>query len=479
MKKISFLICGLAAVCFMFSSCKSKEKPIDDTLPNGFYVSEAGANLVADNAMDQGKNEADNQVERAGMYEKYIVLEAGKTYEFINKKGEAFDHFGSALEFGDSLIITDNHEIAGYKGSLTANTTFKVNETALCHIVLDFDEDGKLADVGGPQCIIVPVEWGISGAMNGWGYTAGVKNGNKFEWKDVTVESVGAFKFKHNDAWKINLDIANLVKANTNLGQDCEVGGADIAIERAIYNITLEFVGPKATTAESYKYSVEKIKDLPEVDPTQYVYSFIGTVNGNWDADTDLELISNSNNHLVYQAEVTLAAGEFKIRRDHDWTRSFGFGDMTIDGADVSDNGGNVMLAADYNGTATFEFDWNGSTEENVKLTFGALVPVDYVDGYFYVNCAGLITTPNIYSWSDAKGNLFGGWPGAALTEKDGDLYKIAYHAVKGAEYKAIINGEEGQTVDSDPLVLTGQDALVTVGAKGDDGKFAITFANK
>ena len=373
MKKFGILAAALVAA-FTFTSCEEKPNGPDlNALPNGFYVSEAGVDLIEVNAMDQGINEVD-QTARTGMYEKYIVLEKGKKYEFVNKKGANADKYGAALEYGDSLIVTDNHEVAGYKGSLAANTTVEVTETGLYHIVLDFNEDGNLSDVGGAQCIIVPVVWGVRGAMNGWGFTAGEKAADSYKWEwNCTIETAGAFKFAHSDAWKINLDIANLVKANTNLGQDCLPGGADIALERAEYKITLEFVGPAATTQDSYKCTVEKTGELPVLDPATFVYSFIGSVKGNWDTDIDLAYVSKEGDHYVFEAKnLDFAAGEFKIRFGHDWAKSFGAEHMTITGAEVSGTEGNITLVNPFKGSAKFEFDWDGSAEKNIKLTFVA-----------------------------------------------------------------------------------------------------------
>lgn len=373
MKKFCILAAALVAA-FTFTSCDEKKGngPDLNSLPNGFYVSEAGVDLIEANAMDQGINEVD-QTARTGMYEKYIVLEAGKKYEFVNKKGAEADKYGAALEYGEELIVTDNVNVPGYKGSLAANTTVEVTETGLYHIVLDFNEDGNLSDVGGAQCIIVPVKWGVRGAMNGWGFTEGEKTAdNTWEW-NCTIETAGAFKFAHSNAWKINLDIANLVKANTNLGADCLPGGADIPLERAEYKITLEFVGPAATTQESYKCTVEKTGELEVLDPTTFVYSFIGTVNGNWDTDTDFAYVSKEGDHYVFEAKgLDFAAGEFKIRFGHDWAKNFGYGSMTINGIDVADNGGNIVTSAAFKGSAKFEFDWDGSAEKNVVLTFTA-----------------------------------------------------------------------------------------------------------
>ena len=301
-------------------------------------------------------------------------FEAGKKYEFVNKKGADADKYGAALEYGEELIVTDNVNVPGYKGSLAENASVEVTETGLYHIVLDFNEDEALNDVGGAQCIIVPVVWGVRGAMNGWGFTAGEKAADSYKWEwNCTIETAGAFKFAHSNAWKINLDIANLVKANTNLGQDCLPGGADIALDRAEYKITLEFVGPAATTQDAYKCTVEKTGELEVLDPSTFVYSFIGTVNGNWDTDTDFAYVSNEGDHYVFEAKgLDFAAGEFKIRFGHDWAKNFGYGSMTINGIDVADNGGNIVTSAAFKGSAKFEFDWDGSAEKNIKLTFVA-----------------------------------------------------------------------------------------------------------
>ena len=374
MKKFGIFVAALVAAV-TFTSCNGNETngPDLDALPNGFYVSEVGVDLIEANAMDQGINEVD-QTARTGMYEKYIVLEAGKKYEFVNKKGAAADKYGAALEYGEELIVTDNVNVPGFKGSLAENASVEVAETGLYHIVLDFNEDEALNDVGGAQCIIVPVKWGVRGAMNGWGFTEGEKAADSYKWEwACTIETAGAFKFAHSNAWKINLDIANLVKANTNLGADCLPGGADIPLERAEYKITLEFVGPAATTQESYKCTVEKTGELEVLDPTTFVYSFIGTVNGNWDTDTDFAYVSKEGDHYVFEAKgLDFAAGEFKIRFGHDWAKNFGYGSMTINGIDVADNGGNIVTSAAFKGSAKFEFDWDGSAEKNVVLTFTA-----------------------------------------------------------------------------------------------------------
>ena len=338
---------------------------------DGCYLVEKGADTAPEYAMDKGLNEAD-QMYRIGMYEKYMVLEAGKAYEFIYRNKSNVYSYGASLEYGEELIATDNTEIAGYKGSLTGNTSFKVNQTRLYHIVLDLNEDGLLSDVGGAQCIIVPCLWGIRGSMNDWGYTEGTQTGNKFEWKDVHIDYYCEFKFAYGNAWRINLDIANTVKANTNLGVDGIRGGENISInETGIYDITLEYTGLAQTVQESFKYTIERTGDLPPVYPETFVYSLIGTINGNWETDTDFRFVNKDNNHYVFEAtDLTFDAGEFKIRKDHDWKHSWGINNMTISGVGVSGND-KVTLLSPFNGSVRFEYDWaeNGG-ETNVQLTF-------------------------------------------------------------------------------------------------------------
>ncbi len=332
MKKFSIFAVAMAAVAMTFTACNNEDKKGDvdfDQLPNGFYVSVAGEDLVAANAMDQGTNEVD-QTARTGMYEKYVILEANKEYEFVNKKGNNADRYGvPELAYGDSLIVTENHNVAGYKGSLGANTTIKVKETALYHIVLDFDEDGKLADVGGAQCIIVPVEWGVRGGMNSWGFTLGEKSeadgAITWTWKDQELAAAGEFKFAHSEAWKIVLDIANLVKANTNLGTDCVPGGDNIKVEKAgLYTITLTYKASTESSAikDSYTMTVTCTQES-SLPTTMYI---IGNDFGNWDwaADGVVEMTPVHSHAGVFWAIRHMTTDtEFKFCATKAWNGDF------------------------------------------------------------------------------------------------------------------------------------------------------------
>lgn len=330
MKKLGFFAMALVALAMTFTSCEKKNEnnPNLEALPNGFYVSLVGQELQAANAMDQGTNEVD-QSARAGMYEKYIVLEAGKEYEFVNKKGANADKYGATLEYGDSLIITDNHEVAGYKGFLAANTTVKVNKTDLYHIVLDFNEDGLLTDVGGAQCIIVPVVFGVRGGMNSWGFTAGDRTeadgAITWTWKDQELAAGGEFKFAHSDAWKIELDIAKLVKANTNLGANCVPGGDNIAVEKAgLYEITLTYKASAESSAIADNFSMNVTLTQESTMPTTMY--MIGNDFGNWDwaAEGVVELIPvHSHAGMFWTVRHMTTTTEFKFCATKAWNGDF------------------------------------------------------------------------------------------------------------------------------------------------------------
>lgn len=400
MKTVKFFAVVLAAAAVSLTACKKDDPkgPDLDALPNGFYVAEQGADLAEVNAMEQGINEADAQTARQGMYEKYIILEAGKKYEFVNKKGDVRDHYGvENLEYGDSLIATDNKDIAGYKGSLVADKTVEVTETNLYHIVLDFDEDGKLADVGGAQCIIVPVEWGIRGVMNSWGFTAATKNGNSYEFKNFECTNSGEFKWAHNNCWKINLDIANLVKANTNLGNDAavagepfaglKVGGPNFAIERAVYDLVLTYVGPAATIVESFEMKMEKVDELPILDPKTFVVGLSGDVVAcGWnDPSGDALAVLNEAECKVSDEEtkagtyvydidnvaMTVAKDGFKVRYNGGW---YGADSkiLTIEGETFGGTG-NFTISADANYRVKITAEWDGQQATSLKAVFTKL----------------------------------------------------------------------------------------------------------
>ena len=83
---------------------------------------------------------------------------------------------------------------------------------------------------------------------------------------------------------------------------------------------------------------------------------------------------------------------------------------------------------------------------------------------------AGAWENCNAYAWTD-NGELLGGWPGTALTEKEGDYYVwVAPAELCGQTINFIINNGTEQTIDLKLVVADG--ATVALTTKGEDGKW-------
>jgi hypothetical protein len=406
MKTIKFFILALMALPLVFVSCSSD----DDTkgpvtyVEDGFYVvgdatsiadlqaTDAPKGLMAAGIDENGAGDDEKkQTVRDGMYEKYVALEGGKPFSLMLKAGAQETKYGATLTLSETLAGDDEPAIQVYKGSLTENGTLQVAESGLYHIVLDLNKDGLLSD---KLILIAPVEWGVRGAMNNWGFTLLEKpTFNKttmtYTLRNATVEAAGGFKFAYGNGWKIELNAGgeHLVKANTNLGNDTKEdnlaltekvapGGGNIGIERGIYTIELKWTLAKGAIKDGYVAILTKtgdVADVPFDDAT--VYSLIGSaIDGdtNWGTDLDFTFVSNTNDHVVYQAEnAALTAGEFKVRTNHNWDLpNFGFGQITIEGTTLTNGGGNFAIAEDATfSKITFEFDW-ASQVTNAKLVF-------------------------------------------------------------------------------------------------------------
>ncbi len=278
MKKFYYLLlCAFALVAVTFTSCKDDDdKNLDNITEDGFYVvgeacpfksiSENGANA---SQMATGLNEV-TKAKRDGMYEKYIYLEKDKNFALVLKEGTVETTYGADAE-GLKAVELDGEDDQPtgtvYKGKLTENGVLKVPAEGFYHIVLDLNLTGDLDGTGGAQIVIVPVKWGVSGGMNGWGLTEGTltKISNtefKVEWKDQALAEGAEFKFK-NQGWKIQLDDAKAVKANLNLGKDAVAGGDNIPVDKGgYYDITLTFKMAAGDIAKSYTYTTTWTKEV-------------------------------------------------------------------------------------------------------------------------------------------------------------------------------------------------------------------------
>lgn len=404
MKKLGIFVMCLATAAMTLVGCKKDNGASGETpdqpviVEDGFYVigeATVATDFKAANSaielMGQGLNEVDKQF-REGMYEKYIALEGGKDFELILYKAGEETHYGAELKEGE--VETDAAPVIALKGQLAKDKKMKVEKSGFYHIILDLNLAEDLED--GAQIIVVPCEWGLRGAMNGWGYSAlQASEFNKekmtFTMKDVLVKADGEFKFAHGNCWKYVLDKQGKVKAENSLGINGTVDGAEECVEATkifgggknfkipagYYDITLTWNLTKGAVGESFVAVAKKTADY-SLDATSLVLSLIGSSieeDQNWGTDADLAYEGEAGGVYTYAvANQTLYAGEFKVRMDHEWSTSYGWNELAISGdeANIVDAGnGNIKVEATttYSKIA-FQFAVENNAIKDLKLVF-------------------------------------------------------------------------------------------------------------
>jgi hypothetical protein len=408
MKTLKFLPLWAMAMAIGFAGCKDDEptKNVDDLVEDGFYVvgdATAYADLAAEGAnktiMAVGFNEVlqqeaglsdddkiSSKCQRDGMYEKYIPLEGGKPFYLVLKAGKTETKYGASdLALSDTLRGSDEPAIQVYKGTMTENATLQVATSGLYHIVLDLNLKNDLAN---KLILIAPAELGVRGGMNSWGFTAFNastfnKNTITYTLEDQELATSGTFKYAYGGGWKIILDAAELVKANTNLGKDLKPGAADISVEKGgKYNITLTYTLAQGDISKSFAAKVELTEE--STLPTEMY--MIGADFGNW---------SWEDAGVVALTPVNGVPGSF-------WTiRYFGV-----------ENGFKFCAVKDWNGDFTSLGTNEGSGYEvkdgNVFVTTAGTYMV-YID---IKNNKLAIEPAKVYGIGDA----FGGWDEATET---------------------------------------------------------------
>lgn len=332
MKKIIMFL-SAAALLFTAVSCEKEKKDnnFDNLTEDGFYVygPATGFNeLTADLLMAAGLNEATAE-NRDGMFEKYIVLEAGKDFNLVLNEAGITTNYGANLEVFDVTELADNPTLATVKrGQLVTGDnapSMKVDETGLYHILLDLN---KAQDLLYPQIVVSSVQWGVRGAMNSWGFTAfdDVEiNKTTMTWKMENVEmpANGEFKFAYGNGWKIQLDDAGNVKANTNLGEDSVPNGSNIKVEKGgEYTIALTFTLKGGDISKGYSYALTLTKESNL--PTELY--MIGQDFGewNWENDGVVTMVPvHSHPGAFWTTRYFTAANGFKFSPVKDWKGDF------------------------------------------------------------------------------------------------------------------------------------------------------------
>ncbi len=384
MKKI-FCILGIAALLFGTVGCKKDPKiDVNDITEDGVYVIGEATGATAVSAiygMAKGHNEAKSNELRDGMYEKYIVLEGGKDFSLVYVTGGKQTAYGATLtEFAPtdfSGIYQDNPATAVLKGALVIGEKapkMRVSTTGLYHIVLDLN---LADDLDAAQIVVSPVQYGVRGGMNSWGFTAleatAPKNdGITYTLTGQELGNNGEFKFAYNGGWKITLDAAGEVKANTNLGADGIPGGSNIVVTEGAgkYKITLTFKLAAGDVKNSWKYTIEQES---KASYPENVY-MIGAAFGAWDwaseGVVDLPHISAGGDPKDGCFVVTRyfkADDGFKFSTAKDWGKAFG--SMTTNPENVTwDTDGNIHVPADGLWTITLDY-----TTDTMTLTEGMI----------------------------------------------------------------------------------------------------------
>lgn len=398
MKRLGLFMVAFAAVTMLFSSCKKEQDGpnLDDVIEDGFYVggpATGSESLAVEYRLASGVNEAKENVKRAGMYEKYVALEANKDFYLLLREAKNETRYSATLEDFNTEGANDQPTVTLKRGKLETGASapaMKVAESGLYHIVLDLNETGDLAN---PQIIVAPVQWGTRGVNGNWGWTAmegGEFNRTEMVWTATFPEvSTGDFKFSYGGGWKIQLDDAGNVKANTNLGLDMLPGGSNIPLQKGTdvkITLTWKLNGGEISTNYSMKLDGKFVTE----DPTQFVVGFSGNAFG---AEIGEWGDPNGAAKAVYNAEEskvtneTTKAGtyvyditgltfnegkEFKARVNGAW---LAFKDVTIEGASFTaaspeKDDSNILVGETATYDVKFVVEWNGAKAAKVTLKF-------------------------------------------------------------------------------------------------------------
>ena len=419
MKKLNYLLIMLLALSFTFVSCKKDPvvdpDDLDEIVEDGFYVvgaATASEKLVTNATMAVGynenaKDENGNTVNelREGMYEKYIALEGGKEFNLLLKKGTSETKYGATLADVDLAGENEQPNIVVKKGALKENATLKVDESGFYHIVLDLELN---------QILIAPVQWGMRGDFNGWGFsemTASAFNKEKmtFTLVGAEIKNTQKFKFAYGSGWKIGLDDEGLVKANTNLGQDLKPGGSDISIgETGVYTITLTWTLKEGSITDSYSVKYDKTGDLEALYPEELYMTGSDFGGWTWGAEGIVSFTPVHSADGAFWAIRNLTAGNgiklSSINVAGDWSQAFGGLGENI--GFTNDGDGNAVVEEDGVYMIYVDFKNNKMAIEPAKvyLTGADLTGAwgDESESFLFTAKDGKLVSPAF----DAGGNL-------------------------------------------------------------------------
>lgn len=128
--------------------------------------------------------------------------------------------------------------------------------------------------------------------------------------ENLTLEKGTDYTYKvlkgHDSNWTVNY------------GANGELGGKDIVLnvdETAVYTVTFTF------DSQTHIVKAEAVK-TGSAQEQEHTYSVCGTINGNWDVDTDMTK-GDDGNYKAEFADVKAGSYEFKVKVDHDWSPAY------------------------------------------------------------------------------------------------------------------------------------------------------------
>jgi hypothetical protein len=197
-------------------------------------------------------------------------------------------------------------------------------------------------DVTNKTYTIEKLSWGIVGsaAPNGWNGPDVAMTYNPYNdtWNTIVSLLDGEIKFRLNNDWTLNYGDDG---ANNTL----EAGGANIAVTKGSYQITLDVTNKTYTIKE------------------QKLWGIVGSATPNGWNGPDAKFNYNFITELWELNNITLVAGEVKFRLGDDWTVNFG-----DDGANGSleAGGANIVVSA---GTYSYVLDLRDKAKPSYTFT--------------------------------------------------------------------------------------------------------------
>ena len=323
----------------------------------------------------------------------YYGAEYGMKVIYTHPKSLETIWVGATSEDGVSYTLGANDNIAPEEGSYVVYVNLAKNVMTL----------GKIESIG---LIGSATEKGWDGQTN---FTYNAETG-AMELKAVTLGE-GAYKVRVNDNWGNPWEDPKAY----NLGgkaDDMTFGGADIASEPGVYDITLNL-----STGDNYKLQFEKTGDVVIIDPLTKNYGLVGTIN-EWGGTPDIKMILAEGEEYVVAKGVEMPAdNQFKIRVDSDWAENYGAAGETEPVA-VTVGSKSTLVAGGKNMTiaaGSYDIYYFPKSKEFIAVTAGAELPK---------SSYGLVGTIN--NW--------GGTPDPEFVAVEGSVYSVVKNVTVTAD---------------------------------------------